>query len=246
MRTAKNAQVIANAKATTEQAYFNTKEVAALLNITDKGLATYISLHKELRPQHMGKGSRTNLWTVDEVCRLLEFRANSKFKSCSYTSVTAEDIRLASANHTTSSNTNTETTSTSIAIPETNKSTAVSTNTATPEALISMFDAFLEIEQEEQKSENRAANRKFRYLFENMTETDMQEFFKPLTERFKFSYVTKVIEDIQSQTLTCIKNGKLKGLDKYKLTYTAFLHLCKFAAENNCPLNIPQAQLQNG
>lgn len=227
MRTAKSAQVIASAKATSEQTYFTTEEVANMLGLSPKGLLGYVYLHKEecfvtKKITCKEHGGKKFLWTQEEINRLVEYRKTRPVK--------------ADTNHT----------STSIAIPETNKSTAVSTNTATPEALISMFDAFLEIEQEEQKSENRAANRKFRYLFENMTETDMQEFFKPLTERFKFSYVTKVIEDIQSQTLTCIKNGRLKGIDKYKLTYTAFLHLCKFAAENNCPLNIPQTQLQNG
>lgn len=227
MRTAKNAQVIASAKATSEQTYFTTEEVANMLGLSPKGLLGYVYLHREecfvtKKITCKEHGGKKFLWTQEEINRLVEYRKTRPVKA---------DI-----DHTT----------TSIAIPETNKSTSISTNTAAPETLIAMFDAFLEIEQEEQKSENRAANRKFRYLFENMTETDMQEFFKPLTERFKFSYVTKVIEDIQSQTLTCIKNGKLKGLDKYKLTYTTFLHLCKFAAENNCPLNIPQTQLQNG
>ena len=217
------ANTSASAKAITEQAYFTTMEVAEMLGVEKHTITAYVRNHTELCPKKKNNKGRFGgyLWTKAEVDRLIEYRSGNK----------ETDIDHAE---------------TAIAIPETNKTTAVSTNTATAENLIAMFDAFLEIEQEEQKSENRAANRKFRYLFENMSETDMQNFFKPLTERFKFSYVTKVIEDIQSQTLTCIKNGKLKGLDKYKLTYTAFLHLCKFAAENNCPLNIPQTQLQNG
>ena len=224
MNTARiNKNTSASTKAITAKAYFTTEEVADMLNITVTSLNGYLFKHKELRKSARG------LWTIEEVTRLIEFRSKARFKNCNNSKITAEELKALTEN-------------TSIAIPETAKTTAVSTNTATTEALISMFDAFLEIEQEEQKSENRAANRKFRYLFDNMTEKDMQEFFKPLTERFKFSYVTKVIEDIQSQTLTCIKNGRLKGIDKYKLTYTAFLHLCKFAAENNCPLNIPQTQ----
>ena len=216
-RTIKNASA-----STSTKAYFTTTEVAEMLGISRASVTRYVQNRPELCPNKKNSKGRhgTFLWSQEEIKRLIEYRSN--------------DNRIKTDN-----TANTETT---IAIPETNKTTAVSTNTATTEALISMFDAFLEIEQEEQKSENRAANRKFRYLFENMTEKDMQEFFKPLTERFKFSYVTKVIDDIQSQTLTCIKNGKLKGLDKYKLTYTTFLHLCKFAAENNCPLNIPQTQ----
>ena len=219
MNTNKNtkANTSTSAKATTEQVYFTTMEVAKMLGVNRYSVTRYLQSHAELCPNYKsGKGRYgMYLWTQEEVNRLIEHRSGNKSVNIDHTT---------------------------IAIPETNKTTAVSTNTATAENLIAMFDAFLEIEQEEQKSENRAANRKFRYLFENMTEKDMQEFFKPLTERFKFSYVTKVIEDIQSQTLTCIKNGRLKGIDKYKLTYTAFLHLCKFAAENNCPLNIPQTQ----
>ena len=225
MNTIKNTKVntSASAKVTTAKAYFTTEEVADMLNITVTSLNGYLFKHKELRKSARG------LWTIEEVTRLIEFRSKARFKNCNNSKITVEELKAL-----------TENTSTAVAIPD--KTTAVSTNTATAENLIAMFDAFLEIEQEEQKSENRAANRKFRYLFDNMTEKDMQEFFKPLTERFKFSYITKVIEDIQSQTLTCIKNGRLKGIDKYKLTYTAFLHLCKFAAENNCPLNIPQTQ----
>lgn len=226
MNTIKNtkANTSASTKATTEQAYFTTMEVAEMLGVEKHTITTYVRNHTELCPKKKNNKGRFGgyLWTKTEVDRLIEYRSGNK----------ETDIDHAET--------------TTAIIPETNKTTAVSTNTATTEALISMFDAFLEIEQEEQHSENRAANRKFRYLFEKMSETDIQEFFKPLIERFKFSYVTKVIEDIQSQTLTCIKNGRLKGIDKYKLTYTTFLHLCKFAAENNCPLNIPQTQLQNG
>ena len=226
MNTNKNTKVntSASAKATTEQAYFTTEEVATKLGLSISGLLNYVNLHKgesfiPKKASCKGHRGKRFLWTEEEINRLIEYRKTRPVV-----------VR----------NENTDTTNTEIAIPD--KTTAVSTNTATAENLIAMFDAFLEIEQEEQRSENRAANRKFRYLFDNMTEKDMQEFFKPLTERFKFSYVTKVIDDIQSQTLTCIKNGRLKGIDKYKLTYTTFLHLCKFAAENNCPLNIPQTQ----
>ena len=230
MNTIKNtkANTSTSAKATTEQAYFTTEEVAEMLGVIKNTITRYVQSHTELAPKKKNNRGRYGgyLWTKTEVDRLIEYRSGNKETDIDHTDIDHAE--------------------TAIAIPETNKSTSISTNTATAENLIAMFDAFLEIEQEEQRSENRAANRKFRYLFENMSETDMQEFFKPLTERFKFSYVVKQIEDIQSQTLTCIKNGRLKGIDKYKLTYTAFLHLCKFAAENNCPLNIPQTQLQNG
>lgn len=206
-------------KAKTTQAYFTTKEVAVIIGITTQSITAFVRNHPTLAPNHKGSQGRngTYLWTADEVDRLVAFRK--------------------------AHNGDIDHTETKITIPETNKSTAISTNADTPETLISMFDAFLYEEQEEEHNENRAANRKFRNLFESMTEADIQKFFEPLTERFKFSYVTKIVGEVQSQTLTCIRKGKLKGIAKYELTYKAFLHLCKFAAENNCPLNLP-AQTQ--
>ena len=37
--------------------------------------------------------------------------------------------------------------------------------------------------------------------------------------------------------LSCISKGKLRGMDKYKLDFYAFLKLVKFAHDNYVPLD---------
>ena len=76
-----------------------------------------------------------------------------------------------------------------------------------------------------------------RNRFDNMNETALQKLFAPLLERFKFAYICKCIPEIQSQMLTCISKGKLRGMDKYKLDFNAFLKLIKFAHDNYVPLD---------
>lgn len=217
MKTNKNI-----AKAT--QAYFTTAQVAVMLNTDNKSVSNFITTHKELTPKIKDKKGYRYLWSREEVERVIDAYMNKRPYNRKPKSETT-------------------TPETTITIPETNKSTSISTANASVETLIDMFNTFLYEEQEEEHNENRCANRKFKNLFESMTETDIQKFFEPLTERFKFSYVTKIVEEVQSQTLTCIRKGKLKGIAKYELTYKAFLHLCKFAAENNCPLNLPQQEV---
>ncbi len=201
----------------------NTKAVTEKTTFTTKEVADMLGLSLSGFSSYLflHKELRTptvNLWTIDQINKILQVR-NSNTRSKKNTSST--DITVSEKNY------------------------SVSTNSATPETLSDMFNAFLEIEKEEEESENRTANRKFKYLFDNMSEGDLQKFFESLTERFKYSYIVKEVEEIQSQTLTCIHNGKLKGMSKYKLTYKAFLKLCKFAMENNCPLNIPQIPNSN-
>lgn len=203
------------AKAVTLDKVYNSEQVAQMLGMTFGNLHNYIWRHPELRPITKIEGGRGKkyLWTENEVKRLRKYYTDHKRKS-------------ANVNPTT------------LVTPTTSQTTTLATQQSSS-PLTDMFNAFIEIEAEESKNENRAANRKFRSLFEHMTEKDMQNFFAPMLERFKYAFITKNVSNIQSQTLTCIKNGKLKGISKYQLTYTAFLELCKFAAENNCPLNIP-------
>ena len=73
--------------------------------------------------------------------------------------------------------------------------------------------------------------------FEQMNESALQKLFKPLLERFKFSYICKCVPEIQSQMLTCINKGRLRGMDKYGMDFNAFLKLVKFAHDNCCPLD---------
>ena len=202
-------------KSTTASTY-TSKEVAEMLGICVSTLWVYIKRHPEIRPNKVTKGKCNGTrFTAEEVNRIIEFRNK-------HTTVTA------TAN------------SVPTTTPANNALITISTNDAS-----SMFDTFINIEQEESANENIIANRKFKSLFESMNERDLQFFFEPLTERFKFAYIVKVVSEIQSQTLTCIKKGSLKGMSEYKLTYSAFLKLCKFAVENNCPLNIPQNKTDN-
>lgn len=74
-------------------------------------------------------------------------------------------------------------------------------------------------------------------LYESITEPELQVLFQPILERFKFSYICREVKGLQSQTLTCIARGKLRGLEKYQLTFECFLNLIKFAADNGVELN---------
>ena len=110
-------------------------------------------------------------------------------------------------------------------------SDSVTANVQSPiDCLIAMNDAA-------ERDANFKAYMKMRRLFENMNENDLQRFFEPMTSRFKYRFITENCSAIQSQTLTCIAKCKLRGIDKYKLDFNAFLQLLKFCAENNCPTN---------
>lgn len=203
------------AKAVTLDKVYTTKQVCEILNVSYAAINNYLHRHPDFKPVIKIKGNRGRdsfMWTDEEVNRFRKHHNRKSKKSISK-----------STTLTTSAQTTTLTT------PQTN-------------TLVDMFNEFINIEAEESKNENRAANRKFRSLFERMTEKDMQNFFAPMLERFKYAFITKNVNNIQSQTLTCIRSGKLKGISKYQLTYSAFLELCKFAAENNCPLNLPTTE----
>lgn len=202
------------AKAVTLDKVYTTKQVCEILNVSYAAINNYLWRHPELKPVIKIKGNRGRdsfMWTDEEVNR---FRKHHNRKSTKQIKQT-----------------------TTLATPTTSQTTLTTPAQASP--LVDMFNEFINIETEEQVNENRAANRKFRSLFEKMTERDFQNFFAPMLERFKYSFITRNVNNVQSQTLTCIKNGKLRGISKYQLTYSAFLELCKFAAENNCPLNLP-------
>lgn len=110
-------------------------------------------------------------------------------------------------------------------------SDSVTANAQSPiDCLIAMNDAA-------ERDANFKAYMKMRRLFENMNENDLQRFFAPLLERFKFSYICKCIPEIQSQMLTCIKKGKLRGMEKYGMDFNAFLKLIKFAHDNYVPFD---------
>lgn len=117
--------------------------------------------------------------------------------------------------------------------------------TANPESeYASPIDCLIAMNEAAEKDTNFKAYMEMRRLFEAMNESALQHFFAPMLKRFKYSYITENVKSVQSQTLTCINKGKLKGLDKYKLDFNAFLQLLKFCADNNCPTNY--RDFQNG
>lgn len=73
-------------------------------------------------------------------------------------------------------------------------------------------------------------------IFDRYTEKDLSVIFGEVLRRFKFSYIAENVRGCQTQTLTAIKQGSLKGLDSFKMTFEVYLRLLKFAKENNCPL----------
>lgn len=201
---------------------YTTAQVATMLGISIKTVSYHIRNNPNLKPDKcINKGRYgTYVWTKEEVTRFIDFYASISRKPKTETAISAP-----------------------VPTPATPTPTSLVTITANDAS--AMFDTFINIEREEAANENIIANRKFKSLFESMTERDLQLFFEPLTERFKFAYIVKVVGEIQSQTLTCIKKGSLKGMSEYKLTYSAFLKLCKFAAENNCPLNVPNKDIDH-
>lgn len=115
----------------------------------------------------------------------------------------------------------------------TDSGTTANSEIATSET--SPIDAVIAFNDAVERDKNFKAYMKIRRQFDSMTEKDLQRFFAPMTERFKFKYIIANVKSVQSQTLTCIAKGRLRGLEKYKLNFAAFLELLKFCVDNNCP-----------
>lgn len=114
--------------------------------------------------------------------------------------------------------------------------------TTNPESHTSAIDCLIAMNEAAEKDANFKAYMEMRRLFEAMNESALQHFFAPMLKRFKYSYIVENVKSVQSQTLTCINKGKLRGLDKYKLNFNAFLQLLKFCSDNNCPTNYKDFQ----
>ena len=106
-----------------------------------------------------------------------------------------------------------------------------------PAEYISPIDTLIAIDKTINEDPNVRAYYDMRNRFDNMNEAALQKLFAPLLERFKFAYICKQIPEIQSQMLTCINKGRLRGMDKYGMDFNAFLKLVKFAHDNCCPLD---------
>lgn len=107
---------------------------------------------------------------------------------------------------------------------------------------IAPIDVIIELHNAVKQDPNTEAYLKLKSKFDSMNERSLQLMFSPILERFKFRYICSQIPELQSQTLTCIAKGKLRGLEQYKLTFEAFLKLIKFAHDHYTPLDDPDIQ----
>jgi len=107
---------------------------------------------------------------------------------------------------------------------------------------MSPIDMLIAIDKTMTDDPNVKAYYDLKNKFERMNESALQRLFAPILTRFKFAYICKQIPEIQSQTLTCINKGKLRGIDKYRLSFNAFLKLIKFAHDNCVPLDAVDEQ----
>lgn len=107
---------------------------------------------------------------------------------------------------------------------------------------IAPIDVIIELHNAVKQDPNTEAYLRLKNKFDSMNERSFQILFAPILERFKFRYICSCIPEIQSQTLTCIAKGKLKGMEQYKLTFEAFLKLIKFAHDHYTPLDDPDIQ----
>ena len=189
---------------------FNTKEAAIIMGTTTGAISGYLYLHRELAPQLVkGVKSKEYRWTSEDIIRYSEHKiAYGRTKIAKTTSAPVEHPAPI---------------------------------TATPESAsaeyISPIDTLIAIDKTISENPNVRVYYDMRNKFEQMNEAALQKLFAPLLERFKFSYICKCIPEIQSQMLTCINKGKLRGMDKYKLDFNAFLKLIKFAHDNCVPLD---------
>ena len=120
---------------------------------------------------------------------------------------------------------------------KTNKSVELSNQLTTISKMVSTIEQLEKID----KSPEMKAYREQKEHYEKLQPTDLQKMFMPILERFKFQYISKETE-IQSQTLTCIKQANLRGMKSYELTYAAFVKLLQFAKNNHVDLEIPDVQ----
>ena len=190
--------------------------------ITGTGYKNLMHFVKTLANE--GKVSKTNgvyrlsKAQVIDLCNTIHSRFNTAMSVPNF-SLIGEDN--ADIDHVTNT-TNTDTISTVSSAPAFSNSNSFSLDTLIAKA-----------EQDETPLGNYYKSQ--REKFEALTPKDFKIMFRPLVERFKFSYVAEITK-VQTQTLTCIKQGNLKGLETYQLTFAAFLKLLKFCGENNCPV----------
>lgn len=254
----KTIEEIKSALATANKETFKTREVAAIIDIPLKTLQNYIFRHLNLNPKTIG---RSYVWTSSDIIRIYKALNPDMLNtadaaaylgiSCDYlrrliaSKAIIPDVKGAGRRPSLFSVETLNTYRDSIHNTAEHKITFPEPITANPESeYASPIDCLIAMNEAAEKDSNFKAYMEMRRLFEAMNESALQHFFAPMLKRFKYSYITENVKSVQSQTLTCINKGKLRGLDKYKLDFNAFLQLLKFCADNNCPTNY--RDFQNG
>lgn len=249
----KTIEEIKSALATANKENFKTREVAAIIGIPLKTLQNYIFRHLNLNPETIG---RSYVWTNSDIIQIYKALNPDMLNTAdaaAYLGISYDYLRRLIASKAIipdikgagrrPSLFNIETLNAyRDGVNNTEHEATALTATANSESYTSPIDCLIAMNEAAEKDANFKAYMEMRRLFEQMNETALQHFFAPMLKRFKYSYITENVKAIQSQTLTCINKGKLRGLDKYKLNFNAFLQLLKFCADNNCPTNYKDFQ----
>lgn len=250
----KTIEEIKAALAAANKENFKTREVAAIIGIPLKTLQNYIFRHLNLNPETIG---RSYVWTNSDIIQIYKALNPDMLNTAdaaAYLGISYDYLRRLIASKAIIPDVkgagrrpslfNIETLNAyRDGVSETKHETAaLEPITVNPESHTSPIDCLIAMNEAAEKDANFKAYMEMRRLFEAMNESALQHFFAPMLKRFKYSYITENVKSVQSQTLTCINKGKLRGLDKYKLNFNAFLQLLKFCADNNCPTNYKDFQ----
>ena len=250
----KTIEEIKGALAAANKENFKTREVAAIIGIPLKTLQNYIFRHLNLNPETIG---RSYVWTNSDIIQIYKALNPDMLNTAdaaAYLGISYNYLRRLIASKAiipdvkgAGKRSNLFSVETLNAFRDGNYNTEheITTSepvTANPESHTSPIDCLIAMNEAAEKDTNFKAYMEMRRLFEAMNESALQHFFAPMLRRFKYSYITENVKSVQSQTLTCINKGKLRGLDKYKLNFNAFLQLLKFCADNNCPTNYKDFQ----
>ena len=207
----KTIEEIRNTLAATAQTEFSSKEVARIIGISKSNITFHLRNYPELKPEKSGMRN-CYIWTAKEIIRFVEFHLRNLSRHNSKNEMPSIPVSVT-------------------AIPEPKHIEPVNTE------YISPIDILIQIDKTMTEDPNVKAYYDMKNAFERMNETALQKMFAPLLERFKYAYICKVIPEIQSQMLTCIAKGKLRGMEKYGMDFNAFLKLVKFAHDNYVPLD---------
>ena len=240
---------------------FKTKEVAIIIGSTVTAINQCLISHDDLKPAIQNGGSIGYIWTKAEIIRyvnscfgdsdMLTTGEAAKYLGIPYGSmgyyiknkiITPDFVGSGNIPNRFSKDTLDKFKEYLDSKSKISEPTApIAPITATPELpaaeYVSPIDMLIQIGKTINEDPNVKAYYDMRNRFDNMNEAALQKLFAPLLERFKFSYICRCIPEIQSQMLTCIAKGKLKGMSKYGMDFNAFLKLIKFAHDNCCPLD---------